>query len=122
MAWCIMKSCHKVVRSIRNTILKLCANCAKQFVRNAKNCGKTNLEFWYDKPPACTSMLVRFATIEEIKAKSKQELLAIPKSAFQKCFVDWLKRYHKCIIPEGGYFEGDKIVSLINKLIYLKTF
>ena len=27
-----------------------------------------------------------FATIEEIKEKSKQELLTIPKSAFQKCF------------------------------------
>ena len=27
----------------------------------------------------------RFATIVEIKAKSKQELLVIPKSAFQKC-------------------------------------
>ena len=26
----------------------------------------------------------RFATIEEIKEKSKKELLAIPKSAFQK--------------------------------------
>ena len=29
----------------------------------------------------------RFATIEEIN-KSKQELLAIPKRAFQKCFED----------------------------------
>ena len=28
----------------------------------------------------------RCATIEEIKEKLKQELLAIPKSAFQKCF------------------------------------
>ena len=45
MAWCIMNSCHKVVWSIRNTILKLCADCAKQFVRNAQNCGKTNQEF-----------------------------------------------------------------------------
>ena len=35
MAWCIMNSCHKVIRSIGNTILKLCAYCAKQFVRNA---------------------------------------------------------------------------------------
>lgn len=52
----------------------------------------------------------RFATIEEIKEKSKQELLAIPKSAFQKCFEDWKKRWHKCIISEGDYFEGDKIV------------
>ena len=30
----------------------------------------------------------RFATIEEIKEKSKQELLAILKSTFQKCFED----------------------------------
>ena len=40
-----------------------------------------------------------FATIEEIKEKLKQELLAIPKSVFQKCFEDW-----------EGYFEGDNIV------------
>ena len=30
----------------------------------------------------------RFATIDEIKEKSKQELLAIPKSAIQECFED----------------------------------
>ncbi|KYN13102.1 hypothetical protein ALC57_14709, partial [Trachymyrmex cornetzi] len=34
----------------------------------------------------------RFATIEEIKAASLEELKAIPKSAFQKCFDDWKKR------------------------------
>ena len=34
----------------------------------------------------------RFATIEEIKGKSKRELLTIPKSAVQKCFEDWKKR------------------------------
>ena len=27
--------------------------------------------------------------LEEINEKSKQELLAIAKSAFQKCFEDW---------------------------------
>ena len=42
-----------------------------------------------------------FATIEEIKEKSKQELLTIPKSAFQKCFEYWKNRWHKCIIIEG---------------------
>ena len=51
-----------------------------------------------------------FATIEEIKAKSKQELLAISKSEIEKCFEDWKKRWHKCITSEEGYFEGDKIV------------
>ena len=49
MAPCIMNSCaswvHKVVRLIRNNTLKLCADYAKQFVRNAQNCGKTNLGF-----------------------------------------------------------------------------
>ena len=32
------------------------------------------------------------------------------KSPFQNCFEDWKKRWHKNIISEGGYFEGDKIV------------
>ncbi|KYN30749.1 hypothetical protein ALC56_14951 [Trachymyrmex septentrionalis] len=52
----------------------------------------------------------RFATIEEIKAASLEELKAIPKSAFQKCFDDWKKRWHKCIVSEGDYFEGDNII------------
>jgi histone-lysine N-methyltransferase SETMAR len=52
----------------------------------------------------------RFATIEEIKAASLEELRAIPKSAFQKCFDDWKKRWHKCIVSEGDYFEGDNII------------
>ena len=29
---------HKVVRSIINTTLKLCADCAEQFVGNPQNC------------------------------------------------------------------------------------
>ena len=52
----------------------------------------------------------RFAKIEEIKEKSKQELLAIPKNPFQKCYEDWKRHWYKCIISEGGYFVGDKIV------------
>ena len=35
-----MNSVHKVVRSKRNSTLKLCRDCAKQFVRNVQNCGK----------------------------------------------------------------------------------
>ena len=52
-----------------------------------------------------------FATFEKITEKSKQKLLAIPKSTFQKYFEHWRKRWHKCTIAEGGYFEGDKIDS-----------
>ena len=31
----------------------------------------------------------RFATIEEIKTASQEELKTIPKSAYEKCFEDW---------------------------------
>ena len=51
----------------------------------------------------------RFATIEEIKTESLRELKVIPKSAYQKCFEDWKNSWHKCIISEGDYFEGDNI-------------
>ena len=49
-------------------------------------------------------------TIEEINEKLKMQLLTIQKSALQKCFEDWKKRWYKCNISEGGYFDGDKIV------------
>ena len=51
----------------------------------------------------------RFSTIVEIKTVLLEELKTIPKSADQKCFKDWKKRWHKCIISEGDYFEGDNI-------------
>ncbi|KAG5309963.1 MOS1T transposase, partial [Pseudoatta argentina] len=50
----------------------------------------------------------RYATIEEIKTASKK-LNKITKNDFLKCFEDWKKRWHKCIISDGDYFEGDKI-------------
>ncbi|KAG5307215.1 SETMR methyltransferase, partial [Acromyrmex insinuator] len=51
----------------------------------------------------------RYATIEEIKTVSKEELNKITKNDFLKCFEDWKKHWHKCIISDGDYFEGDKI-------------
>ena len=44
-AWCIVNSWHNVVRSIRNTIVKLFADCENEFVRKAHNYGKTNHRF-----------------------------------------------------------------------------
>ena len=48
----IMNSCHKVIGSIRNTTLKLGADCAKQFLRNAQNCGKKSWILNHDNAPA----------------------------------------------------------------------
>ena len=50
-----------------------------------------------------------FDTIEEIQAESKKALKAIPEIKFNKCFDDWKKRCHKCIISGEDYFEKDEI-------------
>ena len=50
----------------------------------------------------------RFQSIEDIKENSWQELRSIPENAFEKCFDDWIIRWHKCIISGGAYFEGHK--------------
>ncbi|UYV80763.1 hypothetical protein LAZ67_19001657 [Cordylochernes scorpioides] len=52
---------------------------------------------------------LRYATLDEIKTASKEELKKIFKNDFLKCFEDWKNRWHKCIISHGDYFEGDKI-------------
>ena len=51
----------------------------------------------------------RFTAIDDIKSASLKELKAIPKIEFKKCFEDWKKRWHKCIISNGDYFESDNI-------------
>ncbi|UYV60276.1 hypothetical protein LAZ67_1000678 [Cordylochernes scorpioides] len=51
----------------------------------------------------------RYATLDEIKTASKEELKKIFKNDFLKCFENWKTRWHKCIISHGDYFDGDKI-------------
>jgi hypothetical protein len=51
----------------------------------------------------------RFATIEEVETTSPEKLKTTSKRAYQKCLEDWKKCWHKFIIPEGNYFEGDHI-------------
>ncbi|EFN80975.1 hypothetical protein EAI_08895, partial [Harpegnathos saltator] len=35
-----------------------------------------------------------FESIEDIKGKSLRELKAIPSIAYERCFQDWIKRWH----------------------------
>ncbi|CAK9819087.1 hypothetical protein ANTQUA_LOCUS10041 [Anthophora quadrimaculata] len=51
----------------------------------------------------------RFQTIEAIKENSQKELKAIPKSAYEKRFEDWKKRWNMSIAYDGDYFERNKI-------------
>ncbi|UYV68987.1 hypothetical protein LAZ67_6001900 [Cordylochernes scorpioides] len=57
----------------------------------------------------------RYATLDEIKTASKEELKKILKMIFLKCFEDWKNRWHKCIISHGDYFEGDKIEARLDE-------
>ncbi|UYV76121.1 hypothetical protein LAZ67_13002655 [Cordylochernes scorpioides] len=59
----------------------------------------------------------RYATLDEIKTASKEELKRFLKNDFLKCFEDWKNRWHKCIISHGDYFEGDKIGMLHTTLV-----
>ncbi|UYV67254.1 hypothetical protein LAZ67_5000061 [Cordylochernes scorpioides] len=61
-----------------------------------------------------------YATLEEIKTASKEELKKILKNDFLKCFEDWKNRWHKCIISHGDYFEGDKLLSYVGGEVQLK--
>ena len=60
----------------------------------------------------------RFAAIEEIKEKSKEELLAISKSVFQKCFQDWKKRWHRYIISDRVLWFKNKPLNPESEIFF----
>lgn len=35
--------------------------------------------------------------------------MAIPKKVYLQSFVDWEKRWHKCTVSQGEFFEGNGI-------------
>jgi hypothetical protein len=43
----------------------------------------------------------RFTSIDDIKSASLNELKAIPKFEFEKCFTDWQKLWHEGIVSNG---------------------
>ncbi|UYV73504.1 hypothetical protein LAZ67_10003846 [Cordylochernes scorpioides] len=45
----------------------------------------------------------RYATLDEIKTASKEELKKIFKNDFLKCFEDWKNRWHKKYGPGSRY-------------------
>ena len=43
------------------------------------------------------------------KSRIEKLLKAITEKDFSGCFQNWKKRYHKCLVSDGEYFEGDEI-------------
>ncbi|UYV70896.1 hypothetical protein LAZ67_8001037 [Cordylochernes scorpioides] len=57
----------------------------------------------------------RYATLDEIKTASKEELKKILKNDFLKCFEDWKNRWHNFESTIKSYSHSDKC-SIRNKL------
>lgn len=47
--------------------------------------------------------------INEIKKATTGQLRNLQPEDFQGAFSQWKRRWHKCIMSQGEYFEGDKI-------------
>ena len=48
-----------------------------------------------------------FDDIDDISSNTTAALKAIPQNQFQNCFEEWTRRWHRCIVSQGEYFEGD---------------
>jgi hypothetical protein len=48
-----------------------------------------------------------FDDTDDIRSNAKAALKAISQSQFQNCFEGWVRRWHRCIASQGGYFEGN---------------
>ena len=48
--------------------------------------------------------------VETIKQETTRKLKSLTAEDFQGCFEQWKKRWDKCIVTNGEYFEGDKII------------
>ena len=60
-------------------------------------------------PDLAPSDFFLFPKLKKPMKEPLKELKAIPQNDYQKCFDDWKKRWHECIISNGDYFEGDNI-------------
>jgi len=61
-----------------------------------------------------------FNSRKEVMEKSKMALMAIPTIEFQKCFENWIKRWHKCVAVDGECLKG--IISLLMNKTYILNF
>ena len=48
-----------------------------------------------------------FDNIDDIRSNTTAALKAIPQNQFQNCLEGWTRRWYRCIVSQGEYFEGD---------------
>jgi hypothetical protein len=48
-----------------------------------------------------------FDDIDDVWSNTTAALKAIPQNQFQNCFEGWAGRWHRCLVFQGEYYEGD---------------
>ena len=48
-----------------------------------------------------------FDDIDDVRGNTAAALKAIPQNQFQNYFEGWTRRWHRCIVSQGEYSEGD---------------
>jgi hypothetical protein len=48
-----------------------------------------------------------FDTIQEIEAETPRVLDTLTEKNFQEALKKWRRRWDRCLLAEGNYFEGD---------------
>jgi hypothetical protein len=51
-----------------------------------------------------------------MEENSMLDLLAIPQNTFQDAFQNRIKRWKRCIMSGGEYFEGDEFDEVVSKV------
>ena len=49
-----------------------------------------------------------FDDIDDVRSNTTAALKAIPQNQFQNCFEGWTRRWNRCIVSQGEYYEGDR--------------
>lgn len=52
----------------------------------------------------------RMSSVDEIKLRTRDCLKSVKALAYESCFESIVKRWRKCVLSSGDYFEGDKFV------------
>jgi len=48
-----------------------------------------------------------FNDVDDIRSNTTAAPKAIPQNQFQNYFEGWIRRWHRCTVFQGEYFEGD---------------
>lgn len=54
----------------------------------------------------------RFQSSDEVKCASQAEIKDMAKNGFQTCFDELYRRWQKCVVAQGSYFEGGCVSAI----------